>query len=488
MYKKRFAKWGFHKNSRRSTTSTPSSTTTISHVSEPPTPVLISPELCSEDSRILNLLSSVRTWNLSFYESVQLKGGASVPILSSWPEHGNDTNSTFKLVIDMLNRGHGNLAGRLARKAFLLVEEMLMLEGPALVWNVLEILHYMASQGHPQLLQLLLDHMLALVSGRMCANHPIHAILQALRGLITSSQNSTSLASTNSTSVSSSWPLLPRDKKATAASTCQSTSESLLLKIEKAWTLNAEILFDHFDTRLFQLYVRVHWDSCSIRPPAAIIRATKRWLANTKSHQTSGIAVETNNNEKLIQIAPFEQDSILQRMFTTSSNASPPQNYELLLVSSIAALQHHASFVCDMETNLAADTTLLLRMLAALVSAKILEQWPTTTGSSNAGAEVMKNISQGQASNIACALRTSMSFDTEHDGPEIPLDIVERVRSIMAFQEHANAETEPQVIREMWLLEDVLIAAGEYQEAFDIEQKAYRRLEKYIQDVPVDFV
>jgi len=81
-----------------------------------------------------------------------------------------------------------------------------------------------------------------------------------------------------------------------------------------------------------------------------------------------------------------------------------------------------------------------------------------------------------------------MDLKPEHGsgGPGASSDTVERIRSIVALSEHAYAETDPQVVREMWLLEDALVAAGEYGEAQEVGQNALCRLEKYIQDIPVD--
>lgn len=82
-----------------------------------------------------------------------------------------------------------------------------------------------------------------------------------------------------------------------------------------------------------------------------------------------------------------------------------------------------------------------------------------------------------------------MDLDSpEHGGDGAPADAVERMRSVVTLREYADGETDPQVVREMWRLEDALVAAGEYGEAREVGHTALRRLEMYIQDIPVDAV
>ena len=447
--------------------------------------VPISPQLGNDDSLMLKFLTSVRIWSVSFYESVQSNDEASASIRQSWPEQSQEINFTFKLVIDMLNRGHGSLAGRVVRKAFLLVEEILMLEGPALLWNMLEMFHFMVMLSHFQLFQLLLAHLMALVDGRMPKYHPLPGILRTLRVFAASLPNQMS-ASSDSLLTPSPSPSLPDGNETATTAGSWLFSGALSSMIERAWTLNAEILFDHFDHRLFQLYSRIHWDSCSIEPPTAIIGAAKQWLTQVTSQQSSSSSARANQTEGFFQITPLGEDRMLQRLFATPLNISPPRNYELLRMSSITALQDHANSILSKGGGFAGDTTRLLRILAGLTTAKVLEGRPVITDLSNAGIDVASKISRVHAGNVACAVRTSMDLNAEYDGLEAPVDTLEQVRSIVVLQEYATTETDPRVIRDMWLLEDALIAAGEHQEASEVRRTAYRRLEQYIQDVPLN--
>ena len=394
-------------------------------------------------------------------------------------------NFTFKLVIDMLNRGQGSLAGRLARKAFLLLEEMLKLDGPALVWNLLEIMHHMVKSNHLQLFRGLLAHLMALVERQMPKTHPLPAILESLRVLIPPLQR---LRTTPSNTLLTSSPPTdsPNGNEALPASELWLFREEFLFCVERAWTLNAEMLFGHFDDRLFQLYSRIHWDSCSIEPPRAIIAATRQWLGHITSRQISSTTAEEGQTAGDFQKTHFEENRPLQHLPAPSVDTTPPRDYDELRSSSVGVLQDHAESILSRSAAYPGDTTMLLQILAGLVTAKILGEWPATTDLLETGIEVRSRISRGQAANVACAVRISKDFKAEYDRLEAPFDTVRRMQSVVALREYANAETDPRLFREMWLLEDALVAAGEHRKAFDVKQKIYRRLEEYVQDIPVN--
>lgn len=442
----------------------------------------MSPELGKDDSLMLQFLDSVQIWSASFYESVHSDDKTSTSLRQFPPELNEEMNFTFKLVIDVLNRGYGSLAGRLARKAFLLLEEMLMLDGPALVWNMLEIMHYMVMSSHLQLLKLLLAHLIALVERQMPRTHPLLAMLQALQVFVPSLQASIS-GHSNSLLPSSSSTLSSSGDEATAAGASGHFPGAFLFLTERAWTLNAEILFDHFDDRLFQLYARIHWDSCSIEPPPAIVDAAKQWLRNITSQDIT--TAESDQTEGLHQITPFDENIMLQHLLAPPMNTTPPCNYETLRVSSVGLLRNHAESILSRGAGSAGDTTTLLRILAGLVTAKVLGEWPATSDLLDTRTNVTARISRGQAANVACAVRTSMDLNAEYDGLDAPGDTVGRMRSIVALREYASPSTDPRVIQEMWRLEDALVTAGEHQQALDVKQTAYRRLEEYIKDIPI---
>jgi hypothetical protein len=511
MYKKRFAKWGFQKNSRRSAVIVPTLTTKDECRKEasrkPGRPrelglVLTAiPRLGQHDGLMLMFLTSVRICSVAFFESVQSRGGfleslqQRPPTDEQLPERTEKINFTFKLATDLLDRGHGRLAGRMVRKAFLLVEDMLTLEGPVLMWNLLEIMHHMVTLRHTQLFQMLLGHLLALIEGRIPNSHPVPTMLHGLRGLVTSLTRAVSLprsslptSSSSTTTTTSSSPYASTDGGGTAITTGPwLLSRALSSLLERAWILNAEILFKHLNPRLLPLYCRLHLNACSIAPPAAIISTANQWFSQIGAQQMFRAGTEGLHTEDASEITSVEEDRTLQGLLAPRLDASPPQDYETLRASSAAALWKHGNSVLAKGAGFHGDTTILMRILAGLLTDAILEERPTPNTSS-----VTTKVSRVQAGKVACAIRTLMDLSPEHsgdgdgDGPGPLSDAVERIRSVVALREYAHAETDPQVVREMWLLEDALVAAGEYGEAEEVGQDAFCRLEKYIQDIPVD--
>ena len=441
--------------------------------------VPISPDLDHDDSLMLQFLTSVRIWGMAFYENSE--SGQQVSMQPSWPEQGEEMNFAFKLAIDTLSRGHGRLAGRVLRKAFLLVEEMLMLGGPALVWNMLEIMHYMLTHQQPDLFQRLLAHLLALIEGKMSSNHPLTVILRGLRAL-----------SINVWSASVESSLSPSSlHRRHTTNVFHHHANGVSSVLERAWMLNAELLFDHFDDRLFQLYLRVHWDSCSLQPPIAIKAATKLWLSRILLPQVRRVTVKPHLARATAELLAPEEDGKLQHLLAVPMNNKLPESYEGHRLTTIAALKAYAVSILSKDASSESDNETLLRILASLVTAKIMNEWP--------GADDLRNVqpskteftvSRGKAGNLACAIKTLMYLQLEvgRTRLEAASDPIVQLRSIVALREYAAIDNDPRLLRDTWLLEDALLAAGEYQEADEVKARAHRLLEEFIQEIPVDCV
>jgi hypothetical protein len=472
MYKKRFAKWGFHKNAKRSaTTIAPSDDRCVyrSHIDSPDQLVLLpqTTSLNQNDSLMLLVLHNIRTCGDSFFESVQLDVDIPRPD-QTYPEETQEVSFAFKLVTGLLDRGYGALAGRLARKAFLLVENILMIGNPALIWNLLDVLHHTLKSKHFQLFHMLLGHVIALLERQFTDNHPLPNILRGFRGL---AKNMVSTATTPGDSL----PATP-SSHSSASSTSETDVQTLFLLLERAWQLNAEMLFDRFDDRLFYLYCRVHWESCSLVPPEAIIDAADKYLDYLNEQQTYQIDISLVEDVQILQ-----QQFVPERM-----DLLPIPDYEVLRISSIAAIRRH---MYSIRGSAFADKSMLLRSLASLVTAKTFEEWPENLNRSPS-AKFYRALSHGRhAGHVACAVKTLMHLHNLDDGDGLEIKdyrAVERCRSIVALREYAHGEADPQVIREMWSLEETLLAAGEYEEARKVVESALRRVEQYIQDIPMD--
>lgn len=446
MYKKRFAKWGFQKNTKRSTGAAQTSgvddiCTQASSAGEMGSIQTFS-GTSTEDELKLMFLTSVRTWSGAFFEFVRLGVGNEKDPERKPSEvqprsiEANEISFAFMLVIELLDRGHGELAGRMARKAFLLVEELLTFEGPALVWNLLGLMHNMVMLRHLQLFRMLLSHLDSLVLHKVPETHPLSTILRTLRRLVVDPTNT--VPDTNS------------------------LSDSLALSslLEQAWIFNAKMLFDHFDPNLIQLYWRIFWDSCSISLPSPIVGVAVQRLNQTEARQNISVAAKAYLSE----------------------GALTSNSVELLHASSITTLRDHGKLILSDEAG--GDTTRRLGILAGLLMAKILEEGPPVTDCSDTAGddnEGIIKVPRIHAIIIACTIRVLMDFNTDSGIS----DTVDRIRTVLALREYAQGEVDPQVVREMWLLEDALVTAGEYKQAKEVRQEVIRRLYAYLQTIPV---
>ncbi|KAF2151524.1 hypothetical protein K461DRAFT_280305 [Myriangium duriaei CBS 260.36] len=404
--------------------------------------------ITDDDNSVLLLLTSVRNWGDNFYASTPyLYGNFSLtPPLCL--ETCQEVNLAFKLGINVLDRGCGSLAGRIIRKAFLMAEELVQLEGPASIWNLLELLHYMILVRQFELLQSLVAHLVALAAHGLPLSHPLNTILRIVRAAIAKSACLTPQGTT------------PSDRNDSDASIACDTDpnnslDTFLSMIRRAWTLNAEHLFDRFDDRLFPHYIRVHWDCCTIEPPRAIIGAAKHWLTRAAFHDTS------------------------------ATNFSTTKDPGVLYTSSIVALRNHADSILERDANMSGDTTAMLRILASLVTAKVLDDWAKITDPADFKIMEILDISRKQAGNFAHAVRTSTDLQVDIEG-DVPLDTVHRAGSIVHILEYAKDETDLRVIWELFVLEDALTANGQHQRALTTRRKAYGRLQQYVEDIAQD--
>ncbi|KAK3046156.1 hypothetical protein LTR09_012340 [Extremus antarcticus] len=498
MYKKRFAKWGFQKNSRR-----PDKDASVSAANdacrrlakrernsvEEPKSIPATLELGHDEALIRGFVASVQKWSVAFFERGSPDGGdfpctqQRAPLDQTWSEKAKETSFTFKLVSDLLERGHGGLAGRMVRKAFLLVEDILSLEGPVLVWTLLEIMHHMLTLGHEQLFQILLAHLIGLVHGRMSRTHPLSVMLHTLQGLVASL--------TNGPLCSGSCPLAPSSSARTGGNSTKTSSQPLLFSplvsplLEEAWILNAEIVFGHFDPEFSQLYFQLYWESCSINLPSGIIGTVKQWLRHLGPRQTYPGYRDAGRAEGVVRNDLVDHDRMLQSLLAPRLDASPPQDYEMLRASSVAAVCGIGNPILSGGPVFNGDTTAALRILPALLKARILEQPSAVAQRTNKKSDGTVKVSRSEAANMACVVRALTDLNVHHG---TLLGLMERIRSLVALREYAYSETDPQVMREMWLLRDTLSLAGEQGKAQIVEQSVIRRLEKYTYDVPLDSV
>ena len=482
MYKKRFAKWGFQKNSKRSMTSVPHLMNNKQYKrvsSKKHSPLLgleslpMTPDLDDHDESMLSVLTSVRTFSVAFYESVRSRSGI-IPTDDLCPEQPQEISFTCKLVIGLLDRGYGDLAGRMARKTFLLLEDMLKIEGPAVLWNLLDLLNQMLAARQERLFEILLAHLTALVDGQISRTHPLLVMLRRLRRFVATLRSTTGTSGGSVTGT-------PSSLSSTSSPGGEDPWRAVSMILEQAWSLNAEVLFNNFDGRLFHLYCRVHWDLCSFTPPVAIVDAAKRWVKLISTRQVSGAATYVGNFRAPFNTISAQHEHTLCNMFVPGTDPVLPQWYDVLRKRSLAALKSYGNSVLSCGT---ADRNVLLRTMAGLVAAESFEESPYMVDWSSEPTNTM-NVPHSPVSHLAFMLRTLIDLVPEEDSNTlgIHLNTVERARAIIALLEYARGEISPQVLQEMWLLADALLEAGRYSEAVETRNSAIRRLDIYVQGI-----
>ncbi|KAK8088680.1 hypothetical protein PG997_003641 [Apiospora hydei] len=120
----------------------------------------------------LRYLTKVRDWATSYFDNGQPAQEASLepraPHLAA-----EFVNTSFKLVDELLQRDHGQLAGRVARQAFARAEDLFCGETPVLLMNLSELIYTIASREQLRLFELFVDYLLSLAEAKYGYGHPL---------------------------------------------------------------------------------------------------------------------------------------------------------------------------------------------------------------------------------------------------------------------------------------------------------------------------
>ncbi|KAF5494390.1 hypothetical protein CGCS363_v010120 [Colletotrichum siamense] len=455
MYKKRFTKWGFQKNVRRDRRGKdvcPQST----RDSGPPSTALVEAAAVSRAPRILHLstsdaaqvafLSSIRNWTVAFFDRAEPGTvGYSLPsppgALSPSPESSikpppRDLNNpeqlsfAFKLILGLLDRDQGVLAGRLARKAFLQAETLLDAEGPLFIWNTLEIFHNIALLRQANLGHILLHHLISLAGSR-----PVSKVLRRLQDLLQAWQHD-------------GVPVRPE-------------------ALERAWSINADLTFTRFDPDYLLLYYQLVWDSDIVKLDPEIARHSDKWFAKihdkiNKTFLHDDVDVATG------KLWP-KHELTFNGIGIHGDGISQPANFNQLKQESLTG-------VTQMLDEVPADSTMRVRVLSAWLKSQVLQDdaaMPVHPG---------MDIPRLQARIMAYIIRIMMDFET-HDREHVD-SAADRMRTILALREYGQGRLGSQIVYEMWQLEDLLVRDGRVEEAAELRAESYRRLEEFLADIP----
>ncbi|KAH8691665.1 hypothetical protein BGW36DRAFT_400889 [Talaromyces proteolyticus] len=453
MYKKRFTKWGFYKNTRRArvNSTSPRSTEPSDVIWQPQ--LTLMPTLNRTDMSILIFLTNIRTWCSAFFETAReshldfLEGTSRLSLLLPYKQtvsyDQEQISASFRLVADLLVRGQGHLAGRLARKAFLQIEHMLQLEGPPFIWNLLEILHNIMYLKQGRLFSMLIIHLMSLAQCHYPENHSIVQLLQSLWHISKSSENDF-------------IQLLPAI-------------------LERGWLLNADILFSNFNERFLLLYYRLMWNSGLLRLTEDKLREADTWFSLLSLRVPIEAIMEgTARLHPAVDFAPADASNL------------PPANYEDLKRKAIADLHERA----ELESP---EPTTRFRLLSGLLKSRILDEnvkFPDEGGKEgsnlimddNATVETRGRATRLHARILAYILDLFTYIDMEKGGSENI--IIERLNNTIALRDYGEGVTAPQVIVEIWRLRDMLLQKGKLLEAAEMGKTAQKRLEQYLEDMP----
>jgi HEPN domain-containing protein len=262
MYKKRLKKWGFIKSKKtpQPAATDPTANEGFSRFSTTTVALPRTPSLNDSDAASLAFMTKVRDWTISYFQTASVS--------SNCAHSFEVAHYGIKLSAKLLSRGHGVFAGQMARKAFLQLEDVLYLDGPAMVWNLTELIYNVAVEKQAQLLQILLDYLLGIARKRYPRTHPLIHILLSL------------------------------SKEASS-----SPSKKIPLMLTQAAVLNAELtLVEYFHPHYSSMYQTLLWDNCSIRYPGRVRSRTQPTLQKKE--------VPPTVPERLAQHSMSNDDSI----------------------------------------------------------------------------------------------------------------------------------------------------------------------------------
>ncbi|KAK3292264.1 uncharacterized protein B0H64DRAFT_225362 [Chaetomium fimeti] len=447
MYKKRFAKWGFRKNANHSRPGKPATELT----SPPGTPAITTVDACT-----MTLLAGINLWTSTFFQSADFKQclasdgvwrqgpiypppNSGRPAIQYEPERAS---YALRLVARLLRDGQGVLAGRLARKAFVQVEDMMLIEGPSFIWNLLDIMHAILVMGQGKLFHMLLVHLVGLASTHhACKNHPAALILGSLMQLARH------------------W----------SAETGAASLVALREIVQRGWLLNAGIVLDNFDARLLLLYYRLMWDPTPCALPEGKLRAVDQWFPLLADKVPVVAAALQDAN-------PCMDSSVEPAGQAESDTYNEPPEYDRIRDSTAAALR--ARYMAD-----GLNPNMKVRIIQGLVKSRIAEGIDgMTIGKTKVRAS--SHALRLFAKVLAFSTKVLVEVDVEMGGD---IDIaIERLRGVVALREYGQDARNPIVIHDLTLLEALLLKKGSEQEANDLRQEALRRLESYVEDIPVD--
>ena len=428
------------------------------------------------DSFSLAILRNVRDWSTAFFEATLSPPWSAHP---SHYEHKKDVHDlerstevvrAFKLVARLIFKGYGTLAGRMARKAFLLLEDLFSLDPPALTWNLLAITYNLAATQQVQLLEMLVSHAYLLTERKFHGDHPLLALLTNLRGLMLHRISPISTCGSDTPNIpDSSSPhttttiLDNRD-----ADPIEESAQDMSVLLERAWMLNAELLFDRLDIRLMHIYCRLDFDSGALALTSQSLRLANQWISRIETAESS-IANEAEG---------IWDPNVTADIGSAVRNWSL-REYEYIRANTIAKVRRQLQESSSLSrANTDSDIVAQIRILGGLMTETVPGSLGPVVFQSDTGSLVLSATHIGH---LAYIIRASKDLDRLRSGGHRgnAVDDIRSLQSVLDLCEYAYGETSLRVVQEMLSLQEAYSAAGNIKEAERAERAVVERIEKY---------
>jgi hypothetical protein len=413
-----------------------------------------------EEAAGVELLMSIFDWSLSFLEYVNRlpeselgEGGVVVPQTGGLGQIYDTENLSFsfRLITALLTRGEGVLAGRLARKAFMQMESILDVEGPLFIWNLLETVWNMLQSGQTQLARMLFAHLFNLAQDRYPSQHPILRMLHSLQTLMMS--------------------LTPSQ-----------AADSQLENVRRGWAVNADLLFTPPNPRLLLLFYRIVWDSDLIQLPEEGLRAADDLYMSIKEKVPAGPLAASDLERTLGHDNAIETHDRNGR--TSHILGQLSGDYNSIVTQSLLDVHE----LCATEPG---GTIHKFRALSGLLKSRMFENDASNSPNMISSAVSEDGMSQIppeplHARTLAFVQRVLLEAE-QRKGNDFKT-AVRRLRDIISLREYGQDPTRPQIVNELWQLEDLLSQTGCITEANQVRRDSFERLERYIGDIPMNSV
>jgi hypothetical protein len=258
--------------------------------------------------------------------------------------------------------------------------------------------------------------------------------------------------------------------------------------VEKVWLLNSEMLFDHLDIGLHEVYEHIKIDMCPFTPPPVSADIVKRWAIQLKESRPLeyGPDAASPDAENPFQDTPSSFDSCggLFSPPTAAAEDALPDQYNLVQRQIGTVLRHVEDEILDGTSKFIGHAKLAVVVVAGLMMGQKLRETQSLIAE---GTPASEKEYKYHALKTACIIR--MILDSQASlaevGCYIGWDPIAMNKCIVELYDYADANLDPQALQEMLVLENALIEADQIDSARLVGVNRLQRLEQYVAEIPV---